>query len=100
MEGMVSQPTTLIGIAAVVVTSITMLVVWIVKFFAKGQREVTDRYFGHLERRDEDNRKAISMFSDSLEKVNANLDEHTKILRGVVDRQETSCKYRKEHPQS
>lgn len=90
---MMENPITLIGIVATVVASITGLVVWLVKYAFKRQSEITDRYFGHLEKRDEANQAAIDRFGDTMDKVNQNLDEHTRLLKNIADRQDTTCRH-------
>lgn len=90
---MMDNPVTIVGIVGVTVASITGLVVWLVKHAFKRQGEITDRYFGHLEKRDEQNQQMIDRFGDTMEKVNQNLDEHTRLLKHIADRQDTTCRH-------
>lgn len=70
--------------------SFASLVYWIVKTSFKRQGDITDRYFGHLEKRDHDQQEAIKVFGESMERVARHLDEQSAILKDLHGR---TCRY-------
>lgn len=67
------------------------LIYWLVRLSFKRQSEITDRYFTHLERKDQEQQENIKVFGESMEKLGRNMDEQTAILKSLHER--ASCKY-------
>lgn len=71
------------------------LVYWLVRQAFKRQSEITDRYFNHLERKDEEQRENIKLFGESMERMGKAMDEQTSVLKGLHEKMERQqCRYR------
>lgn len=67
------------------------LIYWLVRLSFKRQGEITDRYFGHLERKDQEQQENIKLFGDAMKKMGDAMDEHTVLLKSLHDK--TKCNY-------
>lgn len=49
------------------------------------EREVSDRFFNHLEKRDEQTQTTIKVFAETIGKMQASLDQHNMTLSTLTE---------------
>jgi hypothetical protein len=87
-----------IALIASCVGGFVTLVYWLVRLSFKRQQEITDRYFSHLERKDQEQQENIKIFGDSMERIGKAMDEQTVILKGLHEKTDAArCRFPEGH---
>lgn len=83
-----------IALLVSIIGGFSSLVYWLVRMAFKRQGEITDRYFTHLERKDQEQQENIRVFGDSMEKFGRAMDEQTSLLKQMQrDQEGHKCRY-------